>query len=166
VNKILISACLLGKNVRYDGGNSQVTSDILQLWLQQRRIIPTCPEIRGGLPTPRRPAEIDQGDAEAVLQGKSAIKHRDGVDVTNAFVEGAKKTLALCMKHKIHIAILKEGSPSCGVTCVSDGSFSGRKINGQGVTAHLLTRHGISVFSESQIIKAASRLSELGARYG
>jgi len=166
VNKILISACLMGENVRYDGNNNQVISDILQQWQQQGRIISSCPEMTGGLPVPRTPAEIDLGDAEAVLRGKSTVRRKDGNDVTDAFIEGAEKTLALCMQHHIRIAILKEGSPSCGVACVNDGSFSGRKINGQGVTARLLTGHGISVYNEQQINNAALRLTELEASYG
>jgi uncharacterized protein YbbK (DUF523 family) len=166
MNKILISACLLGENVRYDGSNSRVASDILQQWQRQGRIKSTCPEMAGGLPVPRIPAEINKGNAEAVLQGKSVILNKDGGDVTDAYLLGAEKTLALCMQHNIRIAILKEGSPSCGVVCVNDGSFSGHKIEGQGVTACLLTQHGISVFSESQIGMAASRLSELEIRHG
>ncbi len=166
MNKVLISACLLGENVRYDGSNSRVVSDILQQWQRQGRILSTCPEMAGGLPVPRIPAEIDQGNAEAVLQGKSAIRRKDGGDVTEAYLNGAEKTLALCMQHNIRVAILKEGSPSCGVACVNDGSFSGHKIEGQGVTARLLSRHGISVFSEGQIDQAVSRLSELETCYG
>jgi len=166
VNKILISACLLGENVRYNGGNSQLDSNILQQWQQEGRILSTCPEMAGGLPVPRMPSEIDNGDAKAVLLGKSTIRRKDGGDVTDAYVNGAERTLALCIQHHISIAILKEGSPSCGVSCVNDGSFSGHKIEGQGLTAHLLTRHGISVFSESQINQAKLRLSELESHYG
>jgi uncharacterized protein YbbK (DUF523 family) len=166
VNKILISACLLGANVRYDGSNSHIESGILQQWQQEGRILSTCPEIAGGLPVPRAPAEIDQGDAGAVLRGAADIRRRDGNDVTDAYLDGAEKTLALCMQHKVRIAILKEGSPSCGVACVNDGSFSGRKIDGQGVTSCLLARHGISVFSEQQISEAARRLNELESHCG
>jgi len=161
VGKILISACLLGENVRYDGSNSQINSNILNQWEQEGRLISTCPEMAGGLPVPRVPAEIDGGDADTILQGKSGIWRKDGVDVTDAYLNGAEMTLALCMKHNIRIAILKEGSPSCGVACVNDGSFSSRKVEGQGVTARLLTRHGISVFSERQLSDAAARLTEL-----
>jgi len=161
VGKILISACLLGENVRYDGGNSQVNSNILNQWQQEGRLISTCPEMAGGLPVPRVAAEIEGGNADTILQGKSGIWRKDGVDVTDAYLNGAEITLALCMKHNIRIAILKEGSPSCGVACVNDGSFSSRKVDGQGVTARLLTRHGISVFSERQLSDAAARLTEL-----
>ncbi|MDQ6996916.1 MAG: DUF523 domain-containing protein [Mariprofundus sp.] len=165
MNKILISACLLGENVRYDGSNSRVISELLEQWRQQGRIMSTCPEMAGGLPVPRQPSEIDAGNAEAVLRGKSAIRRIDGLDVTDAYLNGAEKTLALCMQHNIRIAILKEGSPSCGVLCVNDGSFSSHKIDGQGVTARLLTRHGISVFNEIQISDAAMRLNELETCY-
>jgi len=161
MKKILISACLLGENVRYDGSNSQVNSNILSQWQQEGRLVSTCPEMAGGLPVPRVAAEIAQGNADAVLRGQSDILRKDGVNVTDAYMDGAEKTLALCMQHNIRIAILKEGSPSCGVACVNDGSFSGHKIDGQGVTARLLTRHGISVFSERQFSDAATRLTEL-----
>jgi len=163
VHKILVSACLLGENVRYNGGNSQMDSVTLRQWHQQGRILSTCPEMAGGLPVPRMPSEIEDGDAKAVLLGKSGIRRKDGDDVTDAYLNGAEKTLALCLQHHVRIAILKEGSPSCGVLCVNDGSFSGHKIEGQGLTAHLLTRHGISVFSEQQISNAATRLAELEA---
>jgi len=166
VNKILISACLLGENVRYDGSNSRVVSGMLHQWQHEGRILSTCPEMAGGLPVPRKPSEIDAGNAEAVLRGKSSIRRIDGVDVTDAYLNGAEKTLALCMQHNIRIAILKEGSPSCGVICVNDGSFSSHKIDGQGVTARLLTRHGISVFNEQQLSSAAQRLTELETSYG
>ena len=166
VKKILISACLMGEHVRYDGGHSQLASDQLRQWQREGRLISTCPEVAGGLPVPRVPAEIDTGDAEAVLRGERLIQRRDGADVTDAYLLGAEKALALCMQHQILIAILKEGSPSCGVACVHDGSFSGRKVDGQGVTARLLARHGISVFSEQQLQQAGERLAELESSYG
>jgi len=159
--RILISACLLGEHVRYDGGHSKVESQLIQQWQQEGRMVSTCPEMAGGLSVPRMPAEIIDGNAESVLQGKSSIQRKDGGDVTDAYMSGAEKTLALCMQHKVQIAILKEGSPSCGVTCVNDGSFSSHKIDGQGITARLLSRHGISVFNEAQINDAATRLTEL-----
>jgi len=159
MHKILISACLLGENVRYDGKNSLINSDVLQAWKQQGRLIPLCPEVAGGLPIPRAPAEIEAGNAEAVINGEAAIRRKDGMDVTDAFMRGAEMALALCMQHDIHIAILKEGSPSCGVNKINDGSFSGTKITGQGVTACLLQQHGIAVFSELQFAEARTALN-------
>jgi len=158
MHKILISACLLGEHVRYDGNHSLVNSARLQQWQLQERLIPLCPEVAGGLPVPRPAAEIDAGDAESVIKGHGRIRHRDGRDVSEAFLAGAEKALALCLQHGIHIAILKEGSPSCGVNKINDGSFSGTKISGQGVTACLLMQHGIAVFSEFQIAEVAAQL--------
>ncbi|MBL4775547.1 MAG: DUF523 domain-containing protein [Mariprofundus sp.] len=158
MHKILISACLLGENVRYDGDHSLINSIYLKQWQQQGRLFSLCPEVAGGLSVPRPAAEIDAGDAEAVIRGAGRIRQRDGQDVSDAFMAGAEKALALCMQHHIHIAILKEGSPSCGVKKVNDGSFSGMKINGQGVTARLLAKHGIAVFSEFEIATAAEQL--------
>ena len=158
MHKILISACLLGENVRYDGNHSLIHSTHLKQWQQQGRLLPLCPEVAGGLPVPRPAAEIDAGDAEAVISGEGHIRRGDGEDVRAAFMAGAEKALALCLQHHIHIAILKEGSPSCGVNKVNDGSFSGTKINGQGVTARVLAKHGIAVFSEFQIVAAAAQL--------
>ncbi|MDQ6969317.1 MAG: DUF523 domain-containing protein [Mariprofundus sp.] len=161
MHKILISACLLGERVRYDGAHSLFESKLLQQWKQQRRLIALCPEVAGGLSIPRPAAEIEAGNAEAVLKGEGAIRCRDGVDVSDAFMAGAEMALALCMQHAIRIAILKEGSPSCGVTKLNDGSFSGHKIAGQGLTTRLLQRHGIAVFSEFQMLEAVARLSAL-----
>ncbi|MDQ6998718.1 MAG: DUF523 domain-containing protein [Mariprofundus sp.] len=159
MHKILISACLLGERVRYDGKHSLIHSDVLQAWEQQGRLIMLCPEVAGGLPIPRPPAEIAAGDAKAIINGEGAIRRKDGSDVTEAFMAGAEMALALCMQHDIRVAILKEGSPSCGVNRVNDGSFSGTKIRGLGVTACLLAQHGIAVFSEFQIKEAKAALN-------
>ncbi|MDQ6992571.1 MAG: DUF523 domain-containing protein [Mariprofundus sp.] len=161
MQKILVSACLVGAKVRYDGGDSSQPYGLLNQWQQQGRIITLCPEVEGGLPTPRPPAEIQEGNAESVLRGKGVIRRQNGEDVTDAFVHGAELSLQLCWKYKLKIAILKEGSPSCGVLLINDGSFSGHKIHGQGITARLLTRHGISVFNEFQLHLADQRLQEL-----
>jgi len=158
MHKILISACLLGEPVRYDGKHSLFNSVCLQDWQHAGRLVAFCPEVAGGLSIPRPAAEIDGGDAAAVIKGEGRIRRRDGNDVSAAFMAGAEQALALCMQHDIRLAVLKEGSPSCGVNKVNDGSFSGRKIAGQGVTACLLVRHGIAVFSEHQIAKAAACL--------
>jgi len=165
MQKVLVSACLLGAKVRYDGGDC-LQDGLLTQWQQQGRIITLCPETFAGLPVPRPPAEIEQGNAAAVLRGKASVRRKNGEDVTDAFVEGAELALRECWRHKIKVAILKEGSPSCGVCLVNDGSFSGRKIDGQGLTASLLIRHGISVFSEHQLGEAEQRIRELEQRVG
>jgi len=165
MQKILVSACLLGEKVRFDGSECSAHG-LLDTWAKQGRIVSICPEVTGGLCVPREPAEIIQGDANAVLRGLGRVQKRDGGDVTDAFLDGAERALAQCWMHKIKIAILKEGSPSCGSTLINDGKFKGRKINGQGITTALLTGHGISVFSEEQLDAAARRLAELEARDG
>jgi len=160
VQKILVSACLLGEKVRYDGSDC-ARHGILDIWAEQGRIAPLCPETAGGLSTPRLEAEIEAGNAEAVLQGRAGVRRSDGANISDAFLQGAEKALAECWKYRIKIAILKEGSPSCGTTQVNDGTFSGAKVKGQGVTARLLARHGISVFSEQKLDEAVLRLAEL-----
>jgi len=160
MQKILVSACLRGEKVRYDG-SACVQHGILDIWDEQGRIVLLCPDTAGGLPVPRPAAEIEAGNAEAVLQGRAEIQRKDGADITDAFLQGAERALTECWKHGIKIAVLKEGSPSCGITQLNDGTFSGTKINGQGLTTRLLARHGISVFSELQLDEAAQRLAEL-----
>lgn len=106
----------------------------------------------GGLPTPRPAAEIVSGKNSLLVQ------RADGTDVTSFFESGAQRALELCRQYGIRLAVLKQGSPSCGNTLINDGSFSGTKIEGQGVTAALLQAHGISVYNELQIVDVAERL--------
>jgi len=160
MQKVLVSACLLGERVRYDGGDCR-QGGLLEQWQREGRIISLCPEVAGGLSVPRPPAEIAAGNSEAVLRGQHVIRRENGEDVTDAFVEGAEKALALCIRYCIRLAILKEGSPSCGVSRVNDGSFCKHKVSGVGVTARLLQRHGIAVFSEAQLPPALQMLTEL-----
>ena len=143
MQKILVSACLLGEKVRYDGGDCR-QDGIIRQWLDEGRVVGLCPEVAGGLPVPRPPAEIVD-----VAQGR--VCRGDGHDVTAAFVAGAGQALALCREFNIRIAVLKDGSPSCGNSRINDGSFSGVKINGQGITASLLQQHGVRVFSEHEL---------------
>jgi len=159
MQKILVSACLLGEKVRYDGGDCR-QSGLLAQWQDEGLLIPICPEVAGGLPTPRPPAEIVSGCGNSILCGDGCVQRENGEAVTDAFVDGAERALALCMQHQISFAILKEGSPSCGSSRVNDGTFSGTKIQGEGVTAALLRRHGIIVFSESEVEQLAARLNE------
>ncbi|MES2870262.1 MAG: DUF523 domain-containing protein [Pseudomonadota bacterium] len=158
--KVLVSRCLLGHRVRYDGGASGPYPQLAQ-WQAEGRVIALCPEVAGGLPTPRAPAEIPGGQGVAVLDGTASVMTNDGEDVTEAFVSGAHLALALAQQHGIRIAILKSNSPSCGNLLTYDGSFSGVKVQGQGVTAALLTRAGIQVFSELELDVAAQALSTL-----
>ena len=141
MEKILISACLVGENCKYDGGNN--LNPKIEALLEKYDLIPFCPEEQGGLDTPRNPSEI-KGDSVFMDNGK---------DVTENFLKGAKKALMLALFLKIKIAILKERSPSCGTHQVHDGSFSNKLIDGMGVTARLLKENGIQVYSEDEIDK-------------
>ena len=158
--KVLVSRCLLGHRVRYDGGASGPYPQLAQ-WQAEGRVIALCPEVAGGLPTPRAPAEIPGGQGIAVLDGTAPVMTNDGEDVTAAFVSGAHQALALVQQHGIRIAILKANSPSCGNLLTYDGSFSGVKVQGQGVTAALLSRAGVQVFSELELDAAAEALTAL-----
>ncbi|MEJ3574386.1 DUF523 domain-containing protein [Pseudomonas fragi] len=158
--KVLVSRCLLGHRVRYDGGASGPYAQLTQ-WQAEGRVIALCPEVAGGLPTPRAAAEIPGGQGVEVLAGKAAVITTEGEDVTEAFVSGARQALALVERHGIRLAILKANSPSCGNRLTYDGSFSGVKVEGQGVTAALLTRAGVQVFSELELEEAAKALGIL-----
>ena len=158
--KVLVSRCLLGHRVRYDGGASGPYPQLAQ-WQAEGRVIALCPEVAGGLPTPRAAAEIPGGQGVEVLAGKAAVITTEGEDVTEAFVSGARQALALVERHGIRIAILKANSPSCGNRLTYDGSFRGVKVEGQGVTAALLTRAGVQVFSELELEEAAKALGVL-----
>ncbi|MGZ7455987.1 DUF523 domain-containing protein [Pseudomonas sp. Ma2-10] len=160
MQKILVSRCLLGHRVRYDGGASG-PFDQLQQWLDEGRVVPLCPEVAGGLSTPRAAAEIPGGQGAEVLDGRASVITTEGEDVSVEFLSGAYQALELMQKHGIRIAVLKANSPSCGNLLTYDGTFSGVKVSGEGVTAALLRRHGVQVFSELELPKAAAVLATL-----
>ena len=149
--KILISACLLGQPVRYDGrSNEQKMSAYqqqIQRWQQQQLLIPVCPEVAGGLSTPRPAAEIIALDGRDVLQGTARVMTVDGEDVSAQFIAGAQQALTLAQKHGAKAALLAARSPSCGSGAIYDGSFSGTLHPGMGVTAALLEQNGVRCFS-------------------
>lgn len=160
--KILISACLLGHPVRYHGRGAASAHALLALWQAQGRLLPVCPEVAGGLPTPRPPAEISgAGGGVAVLQARARVLDAEGADVTAAFVDGARQALALARAQGVRLAILKESSPSCGSAEIHDGGFIGRRVSGQGVGAALLREAGLAVFSEHQLEAAEAHLARL-----
>ncbi len=137
--KLLVSACLLGENCRYSGGNNY--SPAVAALGERYELIPVCPEVLGGLPTPRPPAE----------RTGERVMGRDGTDVTAAFRLGAERALETALAQGITRAVLKERSPSCGSGQIYDGAFTGRVIPGQGVTAELLSARGVAVYGESRI---------------
>jgi uncharacterized protein YbbK (DUF523 family) len=157
MEQILVSACLLGQPVRYDGRSKRRDDRLLLRWQAEGRLVACCPEIAGGLPVPRPPAEIAAGGGP----GRRTIRTADGRDVTAFFIRGAQAALAVARRHGIRMAVLKDGSPSCGSGRICDGTFSGRSVPGAGVTTALLERHGIRVFAENEIDKAAAYLRNL-----
>ena len=154
--KVLVSACLMGERVRYDGAKVPYDSAILKSWKHDGMIVPFCPEVAGNLPVPRPPAEIIKGTGADVIEENTGVFNINGQDVTESFIRGAEKALAVARKMQITIALLKDGSPSCGKTSIYDGSFSKVRRPGNGVTTALLEKNGISVFSENEIKKAAT----------
>lgn len=137
--KILVSACLLGKNCKYNGGNN-LNQGVLD-FIEGHEVIGVCPEQLGGLSTPRLPAEIVDG----------VVTNKEGVSVDAQFRKGAQTALAVALEKKVDLAILQSRSPSCGVKEIYDGSFSGKKIKGQGVFAKLLSAHGIKVLDAEDV---------------
>lgn len=131
--KIMVSACLLGENCKYSGGNN--TDERVLAFLEGHEVIPVCPEVMGGLPTPRPPAEIVNGE----------VINREGVSVDYEYRLGAQKALEIARRENIDLAILQSRSPSCGVKQIYDGTFSGTKISGQGVFAGELIKNGFTV---------------------
>ena len=147
---ILVSACLLGVPCRYDGQSISVRG--LRDLVARGRVLPVCPEMAGGLPTPRLPAEIEGAhaglDGNAVLEKRTRVMRSDGADVTAQFVDGAQVALALARELDIRLAIFKADSPSCGVGRIHGGKFEGSLVPGDGVTAALLKRAGLTVITE------------------
>ena len=158
---MLVSACLLGEKVRYNGAAAAADSAILAQWMKEGRVVPFCPEVAGGLGVPRPAAEIRGAGGEAVVQGRASVITAGGSDVTANFLRGAELALAAARSQNARLAILKDGSPSCGSGSIYDGTFSGTRRSGQGVTTALLERHGIRVFSERQLDEAAGYLAQL-----
>ncbi|GAA2413214.1 DUF523 domain-containing protein [Actinomadura vinacea] len=161
MERILVSACLTGRPVRYDGAAKPVGAALFERWRAEGRLIPFCPEVSGGLPVPRPPAEII-GTAADVLDGAGGqVRTGTGTDVTAAFVRGARLALETAERAGARMAILKEGSPSCATSHTYDGTFSGTRTPGAGITTTLLERAGIRVFSENDLPAAAEYLAEL-----
>ena len=147
---ILVSACLLGINCKYNGDNNK--NDKVEEYLNDKQFIVVCPEQLGGMSTPREPSEIIKFDGNAVIEGKTSVINNKRLDVTKKFKQGAQEALKIANLYDCKKAILKEGSPSCGSNCINDGTFTGKKIPGVGVTAALLKKNGIEVISEKDLI--------------
>ena len=149
--KVLISACLLGDNVKYSGGNNLTPELVTLLEKYNVDIVKVCPECFAGLPIPRLPSEIKEGK----------VYSKDGRDITGEFLDGAEKTYEVVERKQADFAILKERSPSCGSSYIYDGSFSGKVIEGQGFTTRKLNEENIIVFSEENLEEIEKYLQEL-----
>jgi len=153
--KVVVSACLLGAPVRYNGRDKKADHPVLQRWIDEGRIVSVCPEVLGGLGTPRPPAEVVHPE------GRRRVIAIDGRDVTAAFEAGAADALAQAVRAGARVAILKEGSPSCGSHYVYDGTFTSVRVSGQGVAAARFAERGIRVFSEDELDAAAEYVARL-----
>jgi uncharacterized protein YbbK (DUF523 family) len=157
--RILISACLMGQPVRYDGKGKLFAHDLIAQWQAEDRLVVFCPELAGGFPVPRPPAEIAGGRTGGdVLAGRATVIESGGKDVTGQFIAGAEKALHLAREEGCSFALLIDGSPSCGSGFVYDGSFSSARHPGNGVTASLLIANGIDVYAPAEIDILAKRL--------
>lgn len=139
--KLLVSRCLLGEACRYDGRSKPLPAETLRRLREKYTLVPVCPEVLGGLPTPRTPSER-QGDRVVMKTGR---------DVTAEYARGAAAALAIAREQDVAAALLKERSPSCGKGMIYDGSFTGTLTEGNGVTADLLLENGFAVYGESEI---------------
>lgn len=136
--RVLVSACLLGRNCKYSGGNNR--NERVISFLKDKEVIPVCPEVEAGLPVPRPPVEIRKG----------RVVRKDGRDMDEIYRLGAARVLS--RMGKVDLAILKSGSPTCGVHDIYDGTFSGKKIKGRGVLAEALVRAGVPVVDEKELL--------------
>ena len=139
--KVLVSACLLGENCKYSGGNNLCPGLLDWLKKEGHEAVPVCPETLGGLPTPRTPAEIADG----------VVRTRDGRNVDGAFRRGAELALEIARREGAELAVLQPRSPSCGVREVYDGTFSGRRVPGMGIFAGLLKENGFRVLEPEEL---------------
>ncbi len=156
MEKILISACLLGEPVRYDGAGKRIQDPRLDIWRSEGRLVPICPELAGGLSVPRLPAE----------RRETTIVDKSGADVLASYEAGAQTALKLAQAQNCRLALLKENSPSCGSSNIYDGTFTGRTIEGEGLTTEILRANGIEVFSENECDALDARRIELETAQG
>lgn len=141
MQNVLISACLLGVDCKYNGSNNKLDAETINSLKEKYNLIPVCPEIMGGMPTPRNPVEITDGK----------VFDYDGVEFTKEFEKGSDEVLKLAKLYDTTIAILKENSPSCGSNYIYDGTFNHQKIKGMGIAAHKLSKENIKLFNEENI---------------
>lgn len=142
MNKILVSACLMGFRVRYNASEKARMNAQLARWQQEQRLVIHCPELAAGLPVPRPPAEIMSADGKDVMRGQARIIENTGQDVTAHYQLAAWLALRAAQESGCSAALLTDGSPTCGSEFIYDGSFRGIHKAGRGVAASLLAEHG------------------------
>ncbi|WP_163336803.1 DUF523 domain-containing protein [Desulfopila sp. IMCC35008] len=158
--KILVSSCLLGNPVRYNGTAGKLDKNLQSYLEEECDLYALCPECEGGLDTPRQPAEICEGTGDDVLGGTACVKTCLDRNVTDSFILGAQRCVEFCKREEISICILKERSPSCGSSTIYDGTFTGRLIQGRGVTTAMLVKNNITVFSDENINELIQHLKQ------
>lgn len=141
MQNVLISSCLLGVDCKYNGSNNKLDEETINLLKEKYNLIPVCPEIMGGLPTPRNPVEIKDGK----------VFDYDGEEFTEEFEKGSDEVVKLAKLYNPTIAILKENSPSCGSNYIYDGTFNNKKIKGMGLAARKLSEEYVRLFNEENI---------------
>lgn len=144
--KILISACLIGEKVKYNGSDNALSDAIIAQWLEEGVLVPLCPEVLGGLDVPRPACEV--------IKGTNRVVCKSGEDVSVAFAKGARESLRIAQEEGVCMAILKARSPSCGKDIIYDGTFTSTRVHDSGITCKLLQESGISVFSEEELTLA------------
>ena len=161
INKILVSACLMGLKVRYNGKEKAQMTHQLARWQQEQRLVIHCPELAAGLPIPRTPSERD------MVAGSGRVVSSEGEDRTEAFAAGVRATVHVAQRHRAQVAVLKAKSPACGVGQVYDGTFSGTLVPGDGVATEALRDLGIRCVTEQELqamgLDAFSALVEVQA---
>ncbi|MCK0139840.1 DUF523 domain-containing protein [Aliiroseovarius sp. F47248L] len=152
MSRLLVSACLMGQKVRYDGQAKTLLHTCLARWNSEGRVVPFCPELAGGLAVPRLPAEIEpEQDGDDVLAGQAKVVDRAGGDVTAAFLAGAAQAVKIAQSRGCSHALLTEASPSCGSSFLYSGHHNGMRRTGFGVTTAALRAAGVAVYAPHQI---------------
>lgn len=160
---VFASGCLGLARLRYDGRSVPVRSPRWDAWVAQGRLVQFCPEVAAGLPVPREPAEIVGGTAADVLAGHARVLGITGTDLTDAFLRAADLAVRQIRAHRPALAVLVDKSPSCGSTTVYDGTHTGTRVPGRGLSAELLRREGVPVFTPDRLEEAATHLAQVDA---
>jgi len=147
--KYIISACLIGENCKYNGGNN--LNERIRAIYKKTDSVAVCPEVLGGLGVPRARTELCKGAGDSVICGEAKVINEEHIDVTDALCTGSQRTLATAIENGITHAILKARSPSCGCGTVYDGSFTGSLQHGDGVCTALLKQNGFTILTEETI---------------